>query len=103
MTAMNIVHMRVKPGMEQKFLELNDRAGRDPFPGMRNAWVVKTGDRTYCFVAEWDSMQAIVDARPAMIADLDRMRSLLEDQGSGKGVTDPYSGDVVTQLADWQG
>ena len=43
-----------------------------------------------------------VAARPAMIADLDRMRDLLEDLGGGRGVTEPYSGEVVTELADWR-
>jgi hypothetical protein len=43
-------------------------------------------------------MQDIVDARPEMIRDLDRWRSLLEDLGGGLGVTDPVSGPVVLAL-----
>ena len=102
MTAMNIVHMRVKPGKEQEFIDLHVRSGQTEMPGMRNAWVVKTGERYYCFAAEWNSFDDIVAARPAMIADLDRMRDLLEDLGGGRGVTEPYSGEVVTELADWR-
>jgi hypothetical protein len=97
MTAMNIVHMRVKPGKEEEFLALNTSILDEPMPGMRRVWIVKTGDRSYCFVGEWESMDAIVAARPAMIGQLDRMRSLLEDLGGGRGVTEPYSGTAVVE------
>jgi hypothetical protein len=97
MTAMNIVHMRVKPGMEQEFLALHQAMENESMPGMRGIWIVKTGERDYCFVGEWDSMQAIVGARPQMIGQLDRMRTLLEDLGGGRGVTEPYSGEAVLE------
>ena len=32
-----------------------------------------------------------------MIAQLDRMRGMLEDLGGGLGVTDPVSGDAVVE------
>jgi hypothetical protein len=95
--------MRAKPGREQELIALN----RDMEPGMmarlkkngfRRAVVVKTGERSYCFVGEWDSFDAIVKARPDMIKDLDRMRDLLEDLGGGLGVTDPVSGEVVAEM-----
>jgi hypothetical protein len=40
-------------------------------------------------------MDAIVAARPSMIATLDGMRDHLEDLGGGLGVTDPRSGEAV--------
>ena len=58
----------------------------------------KAGDRAYCVVSEWESMESIVNARPAMITQLDRMRSMLEDLGGGLGVTDPVSGEAVVEL-----
>ena len=67
------------------------------FPGMKRFTLVKTGERAYCVIGEWDSMQSIVNARPAMISNLDRMRAMLEDLGGGLGLTDPVSGEAVLE------
>lgn len=98
MTAMNIVHMRVKPGSDEQFLQIHRTFGADRPNGSRNFWVVKTGEHAYCIVGEWDSMVDLVAARPSMIANLDRLRPLLEDLGGGRGVTEPWSGEVVVNL-----
>jgi len=98
MTAYNIVRMRVKPGREQELLDMGRKSMTASLKGFRKGAVVKTGDRSYCFVGEWNSMQDIVDARPEMIRDLDRWRSLLEDLGGGLGVTDPVSGEAVAEM-----
>lgn len=98
MTAMNIVHVRVKPGDEEQFLEIHRSFGADRPAGARNFWVIKTGERSYCVVGEWESMNDLVAARPAMIANLDRFRALLEDLGGGRGVTEPWSGEVVVNI-----
>jgi quinol monooxygenase YgiN len=103
MTAYNVVRMRVKPGKEQQFLDFNrdmdkamvERLRRN---GIRKFSVVQTGERAYCIIGEWESMDAIVNSRKDMIANLDKMRDLLEDLGSGLGVTDPVSGDVVVEF-----
>jgi hypothetical protein len=96
MTAYNVVRYRPKPGKEQQVL---DTWKSMPMPkGSIKGAVIKTGDRSYCFVGEWDSMDSIVAARPEMIAQLDKVRPLLEDLGGGLGVTDPVSGDVVMSL-----
>jgi antibiotic biosynthesis monooxygenase len=97
MTAMNVVRFRVKPGSEQKFIDAHRGAGPN-FKGFLGGRLIKTGDRTFCIVAEWRSFDAIAAARPEMIAMLDSMRELLEDLGGGLGVTDPVSGDVVVKL-----
>jgi hypothetical protein len=99
MTAMNIVHVRVKPGREAEFVRLNQEFERQQMQGMRHFWVVKTGERSYCIVGEWESFQSIVDARPVMIGNLDRMRDILEDLGGGRGVTEPYSGEAVVEIS----
>jgi hypothetical protein len=57
--------------------------------------IIKTGERSYFLIGEWDSMQAMAAARPHMIATLDTFRDTLEDLGGGLGVTDPVSGEVV--------
>ena len=97
MTAYNIVRFRTKPGQEQAFIDAHKRAKLQA-KGFRKAALVKTGDRTFCIVGEWDSMDALAAARPAMIAMLDSFRNTLEDLGGDLGVTDPVSGTVVVDL-----
>ena len=98
MEVANVVRMRVKPGCEREFLDTQAAAGSEDWPGLRGAYLVRTGDREFCFVGEWDSREAMVASRPAMIAELDKVRHLLEDQGGGLGVTDPVSGEIVLRL-----
>jgi hypothetical protein len=99
MTAMNIVHMRVKPGREADFVKMNQEFERAEMPGIRKLVVVKTGERSYCVVGEWDDFKSIVNARSIMIGNLDRMRDLLEDLGGGRGVTEPWSGEAVVEIS----
>ncbi len=98
MTAYNVVRMRVKPGREKEFLEKHRGVDRKAMKGSRRFTVVKTGDRAYCIIGEWDSMDAIKASRPAMIGVLDGFRDMLEDLGGTLGVTDPVSGEVVVDL-----
>ncbi len=97
MTAFNIVRFRVKPGREDAFIEAHRRASTD-FKGFVRGALVKTGDRAFCLIAEWDSFDSIVAARPRMIQLLDSFRVELEDLGNGLGVTDPVSGKVILEL-----
>jgi len=97
MTAFNIVRFRVKPGNEQRFID-EHRAVRGGFKGFLGGSLVRTGDQTFCMIGEWRNFQSLADARPEMIAILDRLRDMLEDQGGGLGVTDPVSGEVVVKL-----
>lgn len=97
MTAFNTVRFRVKPGRDEEFLAAHRTAARN-WPGLRQANLIQTGERSYCIVAEWDSMDALANARPHMVATLDSFRDTLEDLGGGLGVTDPVSGPVVMQL-----
>jgi len=97
MTAFNAVRFRVKPGRDRDFLDAHMKVERN-WPGLRHANIIKTGDRTYCIVAEWDGIESIANARPHMIATLDSFRDTLEDLGGGLGVTDPVSGPVVLPL-----
>ena len=97
MTAFNIVRFRVKPGHDEAFIEAHRRA--DPtFNGFVRGSLVKTGERAYCLVGEWDSFASLAAARPQMITLLDTFRADLEDLGQGLGVTDPVSGEVVLNL-----
>lgn len=97
MTAYNVVRNRVKLGREKDFEDAIRNLDRD-YDGMRKFTAIKTGDRDYCMIGEWDSMDAIVAARPKMIKSLDTFRDMLEDLGGGLGVTDPVSGEVVAEI-----
>ena len=97
MTAINIVRFRVKPGMEEAFLDAH-RNGKANWPGLSRGFIIDVGERRYVLVGEWPDVPALADARSRMIATLDTFRHTLEDQGSGLGVTDAVSGQVVLTL-----
>jgi quinol monooxygenase YgiN len=97
MTAFNAVRFRVKPGRDQEFLDAHKKIAAN-WPGLRRVNMIKTADRSYCIIAEWDDMDSLAKARPSMIATLDTFRGTLEDLGGGLGVTDPVSGPVVLEL-----
>ncbi|WP_431285112.1 antibiotic biosynthesis monooxygenase [Humitalea sp. 24SJ18S-53] len=97
MTAFNTVRFRVKPGRDQDFLDAH-RNVRPEWPGLVHANIIKTGDHSYCIIAEWTDAEALAGARPHMIATLNSFRDTLEDLGGGLGVTDAVSGPVVMAL-----
>ena len=97
MTAFNAVRFRVKPGREQEFLDAHKKV-ETSWPGLVHVNMIKTGDRSFCIIAEWADMDALAKARPNMIATLDSFRDTLEDLGDGLGVTDPVAGPVVLAL-----
>lgn len=99
MTAMNVVHMRVKPGQEAEFLRIHEEMRAAKMKGSRNFWLVRSGERSFIVVGEWDSLDAMIAARPVMIANLDKLRPILEDMGGGRGVTEAWSGEVALHIA----
>ena len=68
------------------------------WPGLKHANIIKTGERTFCIIAEWTDMDSLAKARSNMIATLDSFRDTLEDLGGGVGLTDPVSGPVILTL-----
>jgi quinol monooxygenase YgiN len=97
MTAFNIVRFKVKAGREEAFLDAH-RGDKARWPGLVSARIVQTGEQAYCLIGEWANRDAIVAARPAMVATLDTFRATLDDQGEGKGITDAASGDEVLRI-----
>ena len=97
MTAMNVVHLRVKPGKEEEFIRIHHEMPMGPLKGAISFSLVRSGERSFIVVGEWETLDAMVGARSAMIANLDRLRPILEDLGGGRGVTEPWSGEVALQ------
>ena len=97
MAAFNTVRFRVKAGRDQEFLDAHKNIAAT-WQGLIHANIIKTGDRSYCIIAEWEDMDACIKARPSMIITLDSFRDTLEDLGGGIGVTDPVAGPVVLGL-----
>jgi hypothetical protein len=97
MTAINVVRFRVKPGMDETFLDAH-RNGKAAWPEMLRGFIARVGERSYILVGEWPDMAAIADGRSRMIGTLDTFRHALEDLGQGLGVTDAVSGETVLIL-----
>jgi hypothetical protein len=98
MTAYNVVRFRVKPDRETAFVEAIRAEMQQGYPGLLSAALIKTGERGYVEVGEWDKFDSLVNARPAMLASLDAVREMLEDLGAGLGVTDAVSGEAVAEF-----
>ncbi|RWM08603.1 MAG: DUF718 domain-containing protein [Mesorhizobium sp.] len=97
MTAYNVVRFRTKPGKEEAFVDAHANISLNA-KGFRKGALIKTGERTFCFVGEWSDMDSLAAARPTMIGILDTFRDMLEDLGGDLGVTDPVSGTVVAEI-----
>jgi hypothetical protein len=93
MRAYNVVRFKVKPGQEERFIAAHRI--EPEFKGFRGGALVKTGERAYCFVGEWESFENLAAAREKMVGMLDTFRDALEDLGGGLGKTDPASGEAV--------
>lgn len=97
MTAFNIVRFRVKPGRKEDFIEAHRKAAAD-WKGLKRANIVQIGERGFALVAEWDSEEALAEARPKMIETLDSFRDCLEVLSPKVGVTAALSGPVVLEM-----
>lgn len=95
MTAFNIVRARPKADRVQDFLEHNRTRDIGDHVGLIEMNLVDTGNGEFIYVGQWESMEALAAARPAMIRTLDGMRDMLEDLGHDLGVTDPRSGEAA--------
>lgn len=98
MSAFNIVRFRVKPGFEEQFVDAHREIDGSKLTGFKRGALIKTGDRSYCMIGEWNDFSSIEKSRDRMIGILDGFRDMLEDLGGGLGVTDPVSGEAVVDL-----
>lgn len=97
MTAFNVVQFRVKPGCEEQVLAVH-RDTKIKFAGFRRGSLIKTGERSYCMIGEWDDQASINAAEKDMVGILNRFRNSLEDLGAGLGATNPVAGEVVVKI-----
>jgi len=91
----NVVRFKVKNECVDDFLQ--HFSDLPSFQGNLSQILIKTGDQNYCSVGLWESEDAVIAARPAMIASLDTARHMLEEISPGTGVTDAVSGPVVVE------
>jgi hypothetical protein len=92
MTAFNVVRFRVKPGRDENFLEAHRRRKLE-WSGMRRVTIIKTGERSCCFIGEWDSIQAIGYSAPAYDRDA-RYLSAIRLKTSAAGLASPILSPV---------
>ena len=59
MTAFNAVRFRVKPGRDQEFLDAHKQRRMPNGRACGTSTSIKTGERSYCIIAEWDDMDAL--------------------------------------------
>ena len=95
MSAFNIVRMRAKPGRFDEIVDFYRERASTTCRDSTSIAVVRTGERDFAVIGEWTGMDALVAARPAMIATSTSYRGKLEELGGGLGVTDPVSGEAV--------
>jgi len=95
MTFVNVVHMRVLPEKQAEYVQIHRDFDPLSIAGCLRFDLVQSGERDFIVIGEWQDRAALTAARPQMIANLDRLRPILEDLGGGRGVTDPWSGEVV--------
>lgn len=97
MTAFNVVRFRVKPGRQNEFVDAHRQIAAD-WPGLVHANLIRTGDRTFCLIAQWTDEEALAAARPKMLETLNSFRDTLQVLGPQLGVTDPVAGPVVLEM-----
>ena len=86
------VRFLVKDAKAEEFL---DHVKTSLNSGKTYSHTVQTGDLTFLWNAAFQSEQTLINSRPAMIANLDRLRDLLQEVSPELGVTDPVSGPTV--------
>ena len=97
MQTCNVVRMRVKPEFEAEFLALNENPSHGVEQGLIHSFLVRTGERTYCFVGQWSSMEAQAVGQAVIAAQWDCMRHMLEELEGERGHADQLCGEIVAK------
>jgi hypothetical protein len=97
MSAFAVVRFRARPGLADDFQRTYCSMRRD-LPGLIRVVLIKTGEREFCAIGEWEHLDRLVASRSSMRSNLDQMRHLLEPFNDDLGVTDPVSGEAVLDM-----
>ena len=73
---MNVVRFKLKPECVDQYLEVH---GKFICEGLSDRYIAQTGEDSYCFVGLWESKEALVSARPKMIAHLDEVKGSMKE------------------------
>ncbi len=95
MEACNVVRMRVRPEFEAEFLARLENPCADAECGLCHSFLLRTGERTYCLVAQWSSAAAMKEGEAHVLQGLDQIRHMLENWEGGQSALEPFSGHVV--------
>ena len=98
MKAFSVIRMQVKPDYEEEFLALTDNPGHGIEAGLRCAHLIRTGERSYCLIGQWDNVKACAEAGSALPPDMDRLRPMLEDLGDGTGTVAIVTGEIIARM-----
>ncbi len=88
------VRFLVKEGEADAFMD--EAKGIQNVGEMQCVWA-KTGDLSFLVINIFESEQALLDARPKMIENLDKCRKYLQEISPKLGVTDPVSGPIFCE------
>ena len=91
----------MKPGREQEALDRVRKANADASQrqGLRKRTFIRLGGPLFCTILEWDSPEALADARPQNRVVVDAIRDLLEERAD-VGVTFAVAGEAVCEFAE---
>ena len=89
---MNVVRFQLRPECVDQYFEAQRKFICE---GLTDRYIAQTGEDSYCFVGLWESKEALVTARPKMLAHLDEVRGFMKVLSAELGVTDAVSGNIV--------
>ena len=71
------VRFKVKEGKSEEFIKKSKEIGK--YEQAIDNFTFQTGEDTFCFVGIFENEQAIIEARPHMISNLDKILSFNQD------------------------
>ena len=89
------VRFRVNSNNQDAFLEEIKSFNISDYEGALSHQVVDCGDGKFFTTIQWESREALIKSRSALVSFLDSVRPLLEEISPELGVTDPISGEII--------
>jgi len=92
------VRFKVSSGKQEEMLELHKNFNISDFEGALSFHLVDCGEDRFFSTIVWENENSLVEARPALIAFLDKCRPILDEITPELGVTDPLSGKIIFEV-----